>query len=170
MRLSRMERALRLSIKVYFHHRRVCICEAFPLEGEGGFSGAGRKRTRMRVYFHRTLLVNRSFALRSYPLIRRLRRHLPPRWGRLMLFTKSFYSHTRFRFFYSLKRRLIAYALIYFFSFVLCLSGKRTVMVVPFPALLLTLMVASCKRAACLTIERPRPVSPVWRLWLLSTR
>ena len=37
------------------------------------------------------------------PLIRRLRRHLPPKWGRLMLLSKSFYSHTRFRFFYSLK-------------------------------------------------------------------
>ena len=37
----RLQRKLRLSIKVYFHHRRVCICEAFPLEGEGGFSGAG---------------------------------------------------------------------------------------------------------------------------------
>ena len=29
----RLQRKLRLSIKVYFHHRRVCICEAFPLEG-----------------------------------------------------------------------------------------------------------------------------------------
>ena len=34
------------------------------------------------------------------PLIRRLRRHLPPMWGRLLLFSKSFYSHTRFRFIY----------------------------------------------------------------------
>ena len=51
-----------LSIKVYFQHRRVCICEAFPLEGEGGFSEAGRKKTRMRVYFHRTFQLNRSFA------------------------------------------------------------------------------------------------------------
>ena len=29
----RLQRKLRLSIKVYFHHKRVCICEAFPLEG-----------------------------------------------------------------------------------------------------------------------------------------
>ena len=43
------------------------------------------------------LLVRRSLALT--PLIRRLRRHLPPRWGRLLLFYKPFYSHTRFRFF-----------------------------------------------------------------------
>ena len=38
------------------------IAKAFTLEGEGGFSGAGRKKTRMRVCFHRTLQLNRSFA------------------------------------------------------------------------------------------------------------
>ena len=54
--------AFSVSKKVCFQHRRVCIREAFPLEGEGGFSGAGRKKTRMRVYFHRTLQLNRSFA------------------------------------------------------------------------------------------------------------
>ena len=54
--------ALSVSKKVYFQHRRVCIREAFPLEGEGGFSGAGQKKTRMRVYFHRTLQLNRLFA------------------------------------------------------------------------------------------------------------
>ena len=54
--------AFSVSKKVYFQHRRVCIREAFPLEGEGGFSGAGQKETRMRVYFHRTLQLNRLFA------------------------------------------------------------------------------------------------------------
>ena len=48
-------------------------------------------------FYAALLLVRRSLALT--PLIRRLRRHLPPRWGRLLLFYKPFYSHTRFRFF-----------------------------------------------------------------------
>ena len=53
--------------KVYSLFRRVCIREAFPLEGEGGFSGAGRKKTRMRVCFHQAKQLNRSFACAHTP-------------------------------------------------------------------------------------------------------
>ena len=96
-----------LSKKVYFQHRRVCIREAFPLEGEGGFSGAGRKKTRMRVCFHRTLQLNRLFADAHTP-------HLSatpppsPHVGKALLFSKSFYSHTRFRFIYTQRQPLVS--------------------------------------------------------------
>ena len=71
------------------------IARAFTLEGEGGFSGAGRKKTRMRVCFLRFSSFDRtdavfvgSFLLRSAsagasfapltPLIHRKRSPFPP--------------------------------------------------------------------------------------------
>ena len=76
----------------YSHTRFRFFCtQAFTLEGEGGFSGAGRKKTRMRVcfllmeptrflsvlsFYVVLLLVRRSLALT--PLFQRKRSPFPP--------------------------------------------------------------------------------------------
>ncbi len=43
-------------------------------------------------------------------------------------------------------------------------------MLVPFPTSLTNDTVAPCTAALCLTMERPKPVPPVSRAWLWSTR
>ena len=51
-----------------------------------------------------------------------------------------------------------------------CLSGRRRMMLVPFPSSLSALTVPPWIWRICFTMERPRPVPPELRLRALSTR